>query len=166
MPLADMEMIPESGVQTTAEPRSDADPVCPCGCGLPVAQRGGKPGKWAEDGCRQRYWNQTHHALELGGLSVVEAERAKRMADEAVKAVREGLKRATVDVLPVKHGRDDRPSCRVRLREEVYDDLDFLRIFFGDASRSATVARLVAVAMKRAATFLLDEEISNGQDPA
>lgn len=143
-------MIPESRVQTPAEPLSDDWPRCQCGCGRPVAQRGGKPGKWAVDGCRQRHWNACHHALDLVGLSVAEVERAKRMVDEAVRAVREGLKRATVDVLPVKHGRDERPSCRVRVSEDVWDDLDFLMIFLGLPCRSAVVEALVEVAMKRA----------------
>ncbi len=138
--------------------------MCRCGCGMPVAWRGGKPGKWAKDGCRQRRWNLTHPVLDLRGLSVVQAERAKRMAEEAVLAARENLKRATVDVLPVKHGRrDNRPSCRVRLDEETFDDLDFLRIVLGLPSRSAVVRALVSAAIKRAVALAGGDD---GQDPA
>lgn len=156
-------MIHESRVQTPAEPRSDDWPRCQCGCGRPVAQRGGKPGKWAGDGCRQRYWNATHHSLDLGGLPVAGAERAKRMADEAVRAAREGLKRATVDVLPVKHQIDPRPSCRVRVSENAWDDLDFLKVFLGLPSRSAVVEALVEAATRRAVTLAGGDD--DGQDP-
>lgn len=154
---------PDLGVQTPVEPSSGTETVCPCGCGLVVAWRGGKPGNWAKDGCRQRHWNATHHALELRGLSVLEAERAKRMADEAVKAVREGMKRATVDVLPVKHGRDDRPSCRVRVDIDTWENIEFLRIFLGLPSRSAAVRALVGSATKRAVALAGGED---GQDLA
>lgn len=141
-------MMPGSRVQTPAEAQSEPWPTCGCGCGAPVAQRGGKPGRWAGDGCRQRYWNATHHSLDLGGLPVAGAERAKKMADEAVRAAREGLKRATVDVLPVKHQIDPRPSCRVRVSEDVWDDLDFLKVFLGLPCRSAVVEALVEAATR------------------
>jgi hypothetical protein len=137
--------------------------LCGCGCGLPVAWRGGKPGKWAEDGCRQRHWNLTHPVLDLRGLSVVQAERARRMAEEAVLAAREGLKRATVAVLPVKHCKDERPSCRVRVDLDTWEDLDWLMAFLNLPSRSAVVRALARVAVRRAVAFAGGDD---GQDPA
>lgn len=98
---------------------------CECGCGYSA-----RPGsRFASRQCsnkrRRMTWDEYHPRLDLSGLPLDVAKRCLRMAEEAVKAARQGLERATVDARsPVQHERDPRPSCRVRLTPAVFEVLD------------------------------------------
>jgi len=148
---------PPEGIKATGQGvEGESAPVCLCGCEQPVPRLpNGKWAKWAKDGCRQRHWNAKNTAFDLSMLSPAKQEQAKRMMQEALKAARMGQKRATVDAeRPVSHEAaaerpDTRPSCRVRLSPDTWDDLQILADIFGDKSRSAVVERLVGAAVSR-----------------
>lgn len=104
---------------------------CQCGCGLPVPFRVGslQPSplqRYADpEACRRALYALQHPTLDLSGMAPVQAKRAARMADEAVRAAKLGQARATVDArsevthaIEDKRGPDNRPSCRLRLDME------------------------------------------------
>lgn len=153
--------MPPIRVQTPATGRSLPDPgqgtasnpiatPCPCGCGLPVAVKAGRPCRWASDGCRKRYWLLTHPSIDLAGLTVAQAVAVNRMVEEAVRAARMGQRRATVDSRhPVTHETesikpDTRPSCRIRLDPEGWADLEALQGILGLPTKTAVVQQLIA----------------------
>lgn len=145
-----------AAVATGQDGRSDRDqgptslPPCACGCGRPVAEYEGRPLKYATPKCRMILFELQHPRLDLSGLSPVQAKHAARMVEEAVRAAKLGQERATVDArAEVAHGRDGRPSCRVRLNEEAWDLLGLIALATG-RSRSATVERLVCEEFRRA----------------
>lgn len=156
------EQIPlEFGVRTPQDERSEAEaaptrPLCPCGCGKPVAVKDGKQLKWAGCTCRQKAWHAKHTTLDLSTLSEAQRVRAERMVAEALRAAKLGQRRATVDAdHEVSHEAaaeipDKRSSNRVRLDDDTWDDLHFLSTFLGLDSRSAVVKELVRNATQRA----------------
>lgn len=89
---------------------------CKCGCGEPARPSSDYASVQCSNKYRRKTWDQYHPRLDLSGLPLETAERCTRLAEEAVRAGKEGLERATVDARdPVKHERDGRPSCRVRI---------------------------------------------------
>jgi hypothetical protein len=138
-----------------AELDEDCLVLCRCGCAEPA-----RPGSaFASTQCsnkhRRKTWDEYHPRLDLSGLPLEVAKRCQRMAEEAVRAAREGLERATVDArLPVQHGRDPRPSCRVRI-PRAWDKLEEMvgteagEDRFGIISASALVENLIAETYER-----------------
>jgi hypothetical protein len=116
---------------------------CECGCGCAA-----RPGsRFASSQCsnkhRRKTWDEYHPRLDLSGLPLDVAKRCLRMAEEAVKAARQGLERCTVDSrAPVTHQRDPRPSCRLRLSPTVFSILDEMAGdgWGGDGSSRSSVA--------------------------
>lgn len=129
---------------------------CLCGCGIPAREGS----KYASSPCRTRYFDSMHPRLDLSGLEMEARKRAERLAGEAVRAAKEGCERSTIDARhPVKHERDTRPSCRVRLDQYTWDGLALLAEEMGltegpdgqeiEPNRSAVVRSLVRQACDR-----------------
>lgn len=118
--------------------------LCCCGC-----QREAAPGsKYAQavgkGNCKMQLFERLHPRLDLSGLDPVAAKRAERMVVEAVKAAKLGQSRATVDAdVEVSHGRDERPSRRVRLHEEEWRMLEEIVQWSLQASKSCCVGNLI-----------------------
>lgn len=133
---------------------------CQCGCGRPAAEGS----KYASSGCRNALFALQHPRVDLSGLSPEAAKRAKRLLDEAVRAAKEGLERATVDMThEVKHQRDERPSNRLRLSGEGWDLADLLAALWG-CSRSRAAERAMAEVFGRLLREA-DKEVGDGQNP-
>lgn len=120
--------------------------TCKCGCGLEAP-----PGAtFASGACRSRHWHQRHPKVDLGNVPPEEAARARRLIEEATRAAKLGLERATIDSrFPVHHERDPRPSCRPRLDTETWEALEWLKLHDAAASLSAVVRRLVREEVER-----------------
>lgn len=118
--------------------------LCRCGCKRPAA-----PGSFyfqpnGPGSCKAKFWELQHPRLDLSGVDAETCLRIKRMVEEAVRAAKEGVTRATVDAShPVKRERDARPSCRVRLDQETWDLMGEMLESEELASRSLLVAKLV-----------------------
>lgn len=148
-----------------AAPGGAQPAICSCGCGKPLPE--GR--KWATNNCRQVVFNALHPRVDLSGLDTGAAKRAERMMGEAIRAAKLGQARAVVDARsPVTHQRETKPdprhSNRIRLDDLEWDDLEWLAIFMGLASRTAVVCELIREAVKRAQEFPGKEELG-GQDP-
>lgn len=96
---------------------------CECGCSRPAAEGS----KYYEATCRPRAYRLRHPTVDLSGFDAKAAKRAERMISDAVEAAKQGLVRATIDARhPVKHEKDERPSCRPRLAPEAWAYLEAL----------------------------------------
>lgn len=123
--------------------------LCRCGCGEPARPGAAFASTQCSNKHRRKTWDQYHPRLDLSGLPLDVALRCTRMAEEAVRAAREGLSRATVDSSkPVKHERDKRLSCRLRLSPTVFSIVDEMAANgwgagLGGSSRSAITETMI-----------------------